>query len=720
MSDLNLNVNVSEVDGSFFLPKGDTTHVFPTRLHRIGETLPFPAPAASGADSDRSGAPLRVVAPFLSLMLDKRAPGMFTSAYAGPAAKLEWLAEMMVTSGTTAQVARELMSHDLISRVNERILRSNSRFKSGTVIMSYPMLFGTMLDIVGASSNTSDPKRVVARVLTELLARVYSEFGVMMPYKTFYSQKYYSEVVADTSAIIDAAYVATVTETLEVMRLGSAMKAKEFSAAVVESVLGPTLLNAANKLLAAERYNRWMNDAAIITGAYLTGSDPSTVEPLLDDGNLQVLASNASWALGAASMSASRSVVSPVHEHTELLGYAALRLRELRRYETVSLEKFKAMYTIKVLKTAKGKLAGAFVARNADIMAHTKAATLHEDAGVVMPMPSIALDPYMPMLNELANAAFASDVTRNAAYVFASHMIGRRAEIDDEHNVLAFCVTDREIRMLALAMAGQVLLSTVGLQATVYYGLLDGRVNYEGGAYYDGEYAWTDDAYEIFLLNGEDFEGSQRFMTKPQTYEEAMFTGILDQIDSELYSAATRQITIHLPALDGSLFKTSMSLYNLVTGEAVEPVLKQFVALDRQLMEYVGSMYAVGMWAHQDLAARSSPVDELMAEQIAIGIHDVTARFVKPVGFSRFMKTVQAFMIANSSLTTRDARMLMANVTTKHALAIRLAGALMVRLGVVPFGLQDDIINLLSNAKAVERAATADAFNATLTAGLRA
>lgn len=707
------SVKREDLTGALYLSVGDKQHVFPTAVHHINETEPFASKVGP------SGAP-NVVAPFLAVMLDKRAPGLFTSAYGGPAAKLEWLAEMMVSKGVVANIARELMRHDLISKVNAQILRSNARFKSGTVIMSYPFLYRTLLEIVGAGKDMNDPNRVVARVLTELLARVYSEFGVMMPYKTFYSQNYYDNVVATTGDLIRAAYVATVSETLEVMRIGSAMKEREFSAAVVESVLGPNLINAANKLLAAERYNRWMRDAAILTGKFLLNSADAVLDSLRDDANLQLLSTNASWALGAAAMSVSADPASPQHEHTELLAYASLRLRELRRYETVSMERFRGMYSSIIIKTAKGAVAGAFVARNADIRSAVKAATLHEDSDIVIPMAAPMLDPYMPMLNELSNSAFGGDVARNAAYAFSTHLIGRTAETQDVHTIVRYCVTQNEMDMLGIAFATQILISSVGVQTTIYHGVRDGKVFYEGSAYYDGDYAWTTDPAEVLLLLGEDHLGSQKFTTKPQTFDENMFGGLLDVINGQLYSAATRRIAVNLPMADGSEFSTQLSLYNLVTGEDEEPILKQYVAIDRQVMEFVGSMYALGIYAYDVLSMSTSSVEVAMAEQIAIGIHDVTSRYVKPVGFSRFMKTVQTLMIKESSMSKRDARALLTNVTAKHALAVRVAGAMMVRTGLIPFGLQDDIIELLSTSNAVERAATSEAFNATLAAGLRA
>lgn len=666
------------------------------------------------------------VLPFTTVMLDKRAPGLFTSTLSGANAKLEWLAEMMVRSGSVAEVARALMKHDIVAQVNDRLLKGSARFKQGAVLMSYPALYRTMIDITGAPNDRMDAKRVTARVLTELFMRIYSAFNVMMPSRPIYAQESYSRPVAMTSDLISASHVATVTEVLETLKLGVSMKEKEFSAQVVETVLGPVLIGAANRLLAAEKYNRWMVDAASIVGLYLRNVDDPALENLRDDGNLQILATNASFAVDAMVMERfGRGVISPPHEHREILAYAALRLRELRRYESVSLEKFANMYSFSQIKTAKGHTAGVYVHRNADVTCNAKAITLHEDGGVIIPLNAHTLDPYIPMMNEFVNAAFGGSTPVAAGHAFASHIIARSLERDPTKGtgrVLAFNITEDELRMLACAHADELIISSnvtrvgPGGSPTMFFGVRDGKVVYTSSAYYNGTQVYTSDPSEVLILTGEDYTGNQRFVTKPQTYAEDIFGGLLDQVDTtSLYNSATRVVNVELPLPDGTNVDLGISLHGLLTGSEPTNDLASYIAIDRQAADVITAFLALGVVAYNDLAAQDDPTDRVMAEQVATGLHHVISRFTSPIGFSRFMRTLNIQLMGSDSFGTRDKRALLTNTVSQHSLAIRLVMAMLLRMGLVPYGIPNDVIEILTNAKSIERAATSDAFKNILT-----
>lgn len=667
--------------------------------------------------TDPVGADAVHIMPFTSIMLDKRAPGMFSNALSGPAAKLEWLAELLVSSGQVAQTAKLLLQHDLVARVNERLLRGNARFKQGTVLMSHPALFRAMLEITSASNDRADPRRITARVMTELFARIYTAFNVIMPYRSVYAQEVYDRPVATTTDLIAASHVATVTETLEALKLGTAMKEKEFTAGVVETILGPVLLNAANKLLAAEKYNRWMRDAACIVGMFLRNSANPLLDSLRDDGNLHVLATNASFSFEAMSATVVNDVLSPVHEHRDILQYAALRLRELRRYETISMDRFANMYSYSGVKTAKGRTAGVFVSRNLEMTCNSKAIILESDSDVLVPMNAYAIDPYVPMLNEFVNSAFAGNSAVNAAHAFAQHVIAREIERDPElagGRIVGFNITEDELRMLACANSDEVIISSqaslVATDPVVFFGVRDGRVNYTCDAYYNGTSIYTTEPGEVLILKGEDFDGNQRFTTKPQTYAEEVFAGLVDTLNPELYNSASRVVQVTMPLPDGQDITIDLSLYGLLTGLSTKPDLDTYLAVDRQAADVVQAFFALALVSYADLVTQTDPTDKVMAEQVATGTHELVSRFVKPVGFTRFLRTLNLQLMATPAFGSRDKRALLTNMVSQHSLAIRLAVSLMLRMGLIPYGMHNDIVAMLTDSRAVERAATSEAF----------
>lgn len=702
----NFNTKPFQSSGTIVTEAGDQVSTAQLIYRRTTATVPFGGDAVS-------------IMKFTSIMLDKRAPGMFSNALSGPAAKLEWLAELLVASGQVSTTAKFLLQHDLVSKVNERLLRGNARFKQGTVLMSHPALFRAMLEITGASNDRADPKRITARVLTELFARIYTAFNVIMPYRSVYAQEAYDRPVAVTSDLIAASHVATVTETLEALKLGTSMKEKEFSAGVVETILGPVLLNAANKLLAAEKYNRWMRDAATITGMFLRNADEPALESLRDNGNLQILATNASFGFDAMSRRTfGAAILSPVHEHEDILQYAALRLRELRRYETISMDKFANMYSYSGVKTARGQTAGVFISRNLEMTCNAKAIVLESDSDILVPLNSYALDPYMPMLNEFVNAAFSGAVAQNAAHAFSQHVIAREIERDDTltgGRIVGFNMTEDELMMIACAQADEIIISSfagVGPsdRPEVFFGVRDDRANYKSDAFYNGTSVYTSEPGEVLILTGDDFDGNQRFTTRPQTYAEEVFGGLVDTLNPDLYNSASRALSVSLPLPDGEQIDIDISLYGLLTGLSEKPELDNFIAIDRQAASIIQAFFALAITAYADLSSQTDPTDIVMAEQVATGTHDLLARFVAPIGFKRFMRTLNLQLMASPQFGTRDKRALLTNMVSQHSLAIRLAVTMMLRMGLIPYGMQSDIVAMLTDTRAIERAATSEAF----------
>lgn len=704
-----INTKADAQSGSIVTSAGDQTSVANVIYRRTAPTEPFAADAVS-------------IPKFTQVMIDKRAPGMFSVALSGPLAKLEWLAEMLVASGQVSTCARMLLQHDLVSKVNERLLRSNARFKQGVVIMSHPALFRVMLDITGASNSRSDPKRITARVMTELFARIYASFNVIMPYRSVYSQETYSRPVANTADLLSASYVATVTETLETLKLGTTMKEREFSAGVVETILAPVLLNAANKLLSAEKYNRWMKDASLITGAFLRNSGAPFLDSLRDNPDLEVLATNASFAFDRLA-STEDAPLSPVHEHSDLLQYAALRLRELRRYETVSMDKFANMYSHSLVRTSKGKLAGVFLQRNLAMTCNSKAIVLASGSDVLVPMNSFELDPYMPMLNEFVNSAFSGERPANAAHAFSQHVIARELERDPTltgGRIVGFNITEGELQMLACAHASELLVSSsknmVALAPVVFFGIADGKANYDSDAFFDGSSVYTTEPGEVLIFTGEDYSGNQKFTTRPQTYAEDVFGGLIDTMHPDLYNSATRVVSVNLPLPDGVMIDVDISLHSLLTGSAVKPDLDMYIAIDRQAADVITSFFALAIVAYHDLGAQTDQTDRIMAEQVGTGTHDMLSRFIEPVGFRRFMRTLNLQLMAAPGFGSRDKRELLTNMVSQHSLAVRLAVTLLMRMGLIPYGMGSDIIDMLSNTRAIQRAATSEAFRSIMNA----
>lgn len=270
----------------------------------------------------------------------------------------------------------------------------------------------------------------------------------------------------------------TIAETFESLRLGVNLKHKQFAPAIVEALLTPQLVSAANKLLSASKYDRWMRDAAAFTGKYLMNSSDEALESFRDDPNLQVLSMNASWSIDAMRVHSLRPILSPVHEHEELLKYAVTRLRELQRFETVSPEKFADMYTVTHHKTIKGGSAGIIVTRNVNLKPTVKAIAMHEENDVVLPLAAYDVDPYVPILNDMAMTTFGGSTAQRYARVIGQGIITRGREVEGKSQALAIGMGEEEVFMLAIANATELVASAdVGPGAVaIHFGVPNGAV----------------------------------------------------------------------------------------------------------------------------------------------------------------------------------------------------------------------------------------------------
>lgn len=696
---MSLNTVLNQ-DGQIVVSNGTATKVLSASMRDITLTEPM------GSE----GFKLTPVQTFQTVMMDKRAPGLFTASFAGPNAKMEWLAEQMVKADVVARTARLMVQPDLIEQINSRLLKNNSRFRRDVVALSYPALYRAVREIAGAGSDLKDPNRVVARILTELLARSYAALGVMMPTKPFFAQTYYENAVAGTRDLIEAAHVATVTDVLETIKLGEALKVKEVAPGVVENIMGPMMVQAAHKLLSAEKYNRWMRDAACIVGKYLRNADDPVLDSMRDNGDLMALALNASFGYEAAALFSSKAVLSPAHEHSELLGYAALRLRELKRYETVSVEKFRSMYHVEFSKTAKGYIAGVFVSPNMVPKSAVKGIVFADAGDMKVPLHSHILDPYVAGLNDMANSAFSGESIRSSAAFITSHVMARAAEERGEEfgKVALFMMSEKDLAMLGLVSSDTLIFASNELDTRVYYGVRDAKLYYKGDAYYTGDLVYTMDPGEALIVSGSARFATQVMPTRPQTYPEELLGGLIDGIDPELYVLSTKRTALKFPY--GSEFiDLDISLHSLLTDSDKEEIAPDYIARDTLMSDWISAYFGLALVCYNELINSENAVDRVIAEQIATNMHDSVARFAKSASFGLFKRTIMQ-RLAAARVGDRDVRRTLSMPAVQHEIAIRLAVTLLLRMGMQPYGMQDDVISVLQDSNALERAITSDAF----------
>lgn len=271
---------------------------------------------------------------FLSVMINKRAPGMWAGVVGGPKSKVEHLAELTVDNNLEAEIAAVFSDVELMRKINDKLIRGNARYKSGVFTVDYLSLLRAVAFAVGASPTVKDAKWVVTRIVTELLSRAYTKLNVMVPFVGSAELSWHMRPIAVLDDLIHSSQVATINEVFEAIELGAAFDgSKEFNPAVSEAMIGPLLTAAANRIMNSLRYAKYMRDTAALVGVKLV--NPSALpEHLQDNADLDFLATNASFAIGAIAH-AHDPISTPAFDQRDAIQYTVMRLREMKQFETV-------------------------------------------------------------------------------------------------------------------------------------------------------------------------------------------------------------------------------------------------------------------------------------------------------------------------------------------------------------------------------------------------
>lgn len=104
--------NVQLQGDSIVINRGRDSDVLNVRFRPIREFAPM------------TGRTL-AINPFINVMLDKRAPGLWAGVIGGPKSKVEHLAELASKQGLVGQIAEIMLDSDLVRRINDKLIRNN-------------------------------------------------------------------------------------------------------------------------------------------------------------------------------------------------------------------------------------------------------------------------------------------------------------------------------------------------------------------------------------------------------------------------------------------------------------------------------------------------------------------------------------------------------------------------------------------------------------------
>lgn len=671
-----------------------------------------------------------IVLPFakpLSIMLDKRAPGLYVEHISGPKARMEYLAELTVHKDLIAQVAEVLMDFELLRKVHDKLVRNNQRIKTNVLTIDYPTLLRAVSAAINAKASQGDPRRIVAWVLTELLAKPYTKQAVMVPFVGAIELERFSDPIATTTSLKTAAMVSVVADVFDAIQVGDAFgKTREFNAAAAEAILSPILLTAGNRLMNVLRYQRYMEDAAIMVGRYLV--DLSALpDHVRDNADLPYLASNFSFAYGALTM-AGNPITTPDFNLDEALSWTAMKLREMRRFETIPLEKFRDMYAINVARLPTGRLAGVHVYRNVAFKLGAQVTQFYDREEYVMQVRSEVGEAYLAPLADAVNAGFGGSRLMATSALAMDHYITAKVEADNDNTAAfgtSFNMSEMERIALAVAWSRNIFIADIsGRQAPgdigpaidlpmglprLMFEVGDNKAHYVGKALYTGSTAMTDDPYELLILLGEDKEPKVDFPLRPQSIMDDARRMVLLSRHAGMFSSLSRNMTIELPRMGDKKIETTVSIQQLL---GLEDIGDLEVTVEEAPQQIVRDTFTAMLFAAEALRTKSTEVHKMLAHQIIVAMHELMMNVGRATAMRRINQTVFVRLLQTPDITGAKSllRSHLLGDVAQHRLITSMTFLILARLGILEFELKQDIVNAFNEENVVEIAATAESW----------
>lgn len=710
-------VNCTYSGGGLTVQRGTTAPVMlPVTFRGITETEVEP------------GKTTRSLNRFLSVMIDKRAPGLWAGVIGGPKSKVEHLAELAVTAGVVNEIAVALADVNLMRSINDKLIRSNQRFKAGVFTIDYPMLQRAVAGAIGASSSQKDAKWIVSRIITELLSRAYAKLNVMVPFVGAAELSEHLRPIARLDDLIRAADVASVNEVFEAIELSGGFDAsKEFNPAVAEAMIGPLLTSAANRLMNCLRYSKYMRDTAVLVGRSIAYPSLLPVH-LQDSADLAYLATNASFAVDAINR-AGQSFSTPDFDLRDAIQYTVMRLREMKRFETWSLEKLASHYAIDRVLTRSGYVAGVIVARHNPMNLSAQVTRFVDRTDVVVQLQSTIGEAYLSPLVDAVNRAYEGNILDRAVMYSAAQMMTLECEsngTDIGGYVYYHGMTADESLMLGLAHAEYLTLGNISPAGTdpldvsldqpqIYFEIPDIKVFYNSLGLFSGSSITTSDPAEVLILRGLEKNDPVPFPVRPQTILDDVRRVVLsdrpdtfnvDGLEYQGLIELDKAVRIKLPMLGATPISRSESLQDLL---GIAEIGQLHLTVEQIPYLNITSAFASMVAAYHSTKLHGD-AGRLLAHQIAVAMHSMVGRIAAHSAFVPLLRTMMQRFVHDASFKVGalSMRAHLQEAYVRHELSLNAAFMVLLKLGLLEFGVHEDMIRIFNDENVVEIAVTAE------------
>lgn len=378
--------------------------------------------------------------------------------------------------------------------------------------------------------------------------------------------------------------------------------------------------------------------------------------------------------------------------------------------------------------------------RHSPLKLSTQVTRFVDRADVVVQLQSQIGEAYVSPLAESINRAFEGAILDRSTAFAAQQLIALTYENSDESDggyVFYHGLTADEQFVLGLAYAEYLTLGNISLvqngdmadvsmdAPTVFFEVPDRKMFYSTRGLLSGSTVTTVDPAEVIILRGIEKNDPAPFPLRPQTILDDVRRVVLGvrpdtfQVDGAAVDGLIelgKAVRIKLPMLGSTPVVRSESIQDLL---GLAEIGELHLTVEQSAHISLTSAFASMVACYHDVK-KHGDAGALMAHQIAVAMHSLVGRVAAHSAFVPLLRTMMQRFVHDPAFAGRHKAMRahLQEAYVRHELALNAAFMVMLKLGLLEFGVHEDMTTIFDDENVVEIAVTAENWHAAMGAQL--
>lgn len=643
--------------------------------------------------------------PVTECCVDRRAIGYRATSIGGREGGFEALAEMIARDDLEQELASALANGELMVRVFDRIFpkKETLRVTANQGLLTMPQLVEAYRQ---ALTGENKSRTTLAQILAEVTAHSLKHLNLILPFDGFVTVDPHVELFPSFTTLIEAARVKRITDVLESLKMSPEIgKVKTLSAVALYSALQPMFTRAARALLQTVDQDMYLQDALLLLRLYVA-QDPALPRVLANNDNLRSMSTNLTYVLASAEQPL-RDLVVPEYMMADVISDANLRLRGLKRFETIHLDQLRSWYTHYTVSDGTGqRVVGLVFARNYKAENRTQVTVFNQISSPNYPVWTqtdfaLAANRLDPVLSDLFSKSLDTKAM-TAIATSVAHYLPHENEDQDETASVFFVngSTERELCYYAAANVRHLVLNATSDAFSLGYVLEDTELNYRTQALVLGTRILTTDAAEAIIHSGvREFVGEGVVPTRIQGIPETVRQSLLLVNPSDFVVPLAQPINIKVDLNEIELSCETSVADLLMLPRQLKLSFTIPLANTVLVHDYVGALLA--MADSVDITRSEGEIARLRAatalSNMLLSVSGSAAG--RSITRAVFIKLMQSVPSGNEREAVRGK---LRHAELSYKIALRVAAELLAALGFLTKQHADDILSLIG-ATGLER-----------------